>query len=59
VPHSWGETTFEELSKRGVKGEFTSIKNTLHELKKNELLELEKWLSETLPPLDSDLPNKL
>lgn len=59
MPLEWGKKTFEELTKRGVEGEFTSLKNTLHELKKNELLELEKWLGELLPPLDSDLQNKL
>lgn len=59
VPLSWGEKTFEELTKRGIVGEFTPLKNTLHELKKSELLELEKWINEMLPPLESDLHNKL
>jgi phospholipase/carboxylesterase len=47
------------LKARGVVGEFIPVKNTLHELKKSELLELEKWLNEILPPLDRDLQNKL
>jgi phospholipase/carboxylesterase len=55
----WGKKTFDELQKRGVCGEFKPLKNTLHELKKSELLEVEKWLQEILPPLDSDLNNKL
>lgn len=55
----WGRKTFDELQKRGVSGSFTPLKNTLHELKKIELLELEKWLFETIPPLESDLQNKL
>lgn len=59
VPPEWGRRAFEELTKRGVEGDFTSLKNTLHELKKSELLELEKWLLEILPPLDGDLQNKL
>lgn len=59
VPLSWGQKTFNELKERGVKGDFIPVKNTLHELKKVELLELEKWLAEILPPLDNDLQNKL
>lgn len=59
VPPEWGQKTFEELKKRGVEGEYTSLKNTLHELKKSELLELEKWLCELLPPHENDLQNKL
>lgn len=55
----WGRKTFDELKKRGVTGDFSMLKNTLHELKKNELVELEKWLLEILPPLESDLQNKL
>jgi phospholipase/carboxylesterase len=42
-----------------VEGDFTPLKNTLHELKKSELLDLEKWFQELLPPLESDLHNKL
>jgi predicted esterase len=59
VPPEWGLKTYEELKARGVEGSFDSLKNTLHELKKNELLELEKWFQEILPPLESDLNNKL
>jgi hypothetical protein len=59
VPPDWGIKTFDELKKRGIEGDFITLKNTLHELKKNELLDLEKWISEILPPLESDLQNKL
>lgn len=59
VPPEWGRRTFDELQKRGIQGDYTSLKNTLHELKKSELLELEKWMSTVLPPLESDLQNKL
>jgi phospholipase/carboxylesterase len=59
VPTAWGRKTFEELKKRGVQGEFTPLRNTLHELKRSEMLDLEKWLAELLPPLESDLQNKL
>lgn len=59
VPLAWGRKTFDELEKRGVLGSFNPLKGTLHELKKIELLELEKWLQEILPPLDNELQNKL
>lgn len=59
VPMAWGKQTFDELTKRGVKGEFIPIRNTLHELKKSELLDVENWLREILPPLETDLQNKL
>jgi phospholipase/carboxylesterase len=54
VPLSWGMQTHEELKKLGVIGEFHPLKNTLHEMKKNELLELEKWLEKMLPALEHD-----
>ena len=55
----WGKRTFEELKKRGIKGDFIPLRNTLHELKKSELLDLEKWFCEILPPLENELQNKL
>lgn len=59
MPAEWGRKTFEELRKRGVTGDFTALRNTLHELKRTEMLDLEKWLNEIVPPLESDLQNKL
>jgi phospholipase/carboxylesterase len=59
VPLEWGKRTFDKLTQCGVVGEFVPIKNTLHELKRSELLELEKWLKDLLPPHESDLQNKL
>ena len=59
VPMSWGQNTFEELKKRNIQGDFTPMKNTLHELKKHEMMDLEKWITELLPLLESDLQNKL
>lgn len=61
VPPEWGRQTFEELQKRKVTGDFTLVKNALHELKKNEFLELEKWLNDVLSttPQNQDLANKL
>lgn len=58
VPLAWGQSSFEELQKMGVQGEFVVLKNTMHELKKSQLERLAKWIEETLPPLESDLqPN--
>ncbi|XP_055903048.1 lysophospholipase-like protein 1 [Eupeodes corollae] len=59
VPLKWGEESFEELTKLEVKGEFSVLKNTLHELKKREILDIQDWISTKLPPLANDLQNKL
>lgn len=59
VPGEWGKRTFDRLCSFGVKGEFIPLKNTMHELKTNQLLQLHEWIVDTLPPLDSDLSNKL
>ncbi|CAH1371094.1 hypothetical protein MTP99_012586 [Tenebrio molitor] len=50
VPLSWGQDTFTKLTSLGVKGEFVPLKNTLHELKKNELEKLLQWILNTIPP---------
>ncbi|KAM7360318.1 lysophospholipase-like protein 1 [Cochliomyia hominivorax] len=52
VPIEWGQESFNKLSELGVKGTFTPLKHTLHELKKQELLDLEQWILQKLPPLD-------
>lgn len=49
VPMTWGHTTFETLTKLGVKGEFHPIKNTLHELKRSELRLLLEWINKIIP----------
>ncbi|XP_072383863.1 lysophospholipase-like protein 1 [Diabrotica undecimpunctata] len=49
VPISWGEKTFQDLQKIGIKAEFLPIKNTMHELKKNEILHLLEWIQKILP----------
>lgn len=59
VPSSWGKESYDELISLGVQGDFRSLKNTLHELKANQLLELHDWIVKLLPPLDKDLQNKL
>ncbi|XP_037828557.1 lysophospholipase-like protein 1 [Lucilia sericata] len=52
VPIEWGKESFDNLSKLEVKGTFTPLKNTLHELKKQELLDLQEWILQKLPPLE-------
>lgn len=59
VPISWGKETFEKLIAHGVKGEFVPLKNTMHELKTNEIIQLVEWINASLPPLETDLANKL
>lgn len=59
VPLSWGKESFDELVTLGVTGEFKPLKNTLHELKANQLLEIQDWILKLLPPLESDISNKL
>ncbi|EDV93856.1 lysophospholipase-like protein 1 [Drosophila grimshawi] len=59
VPLEWGRETFESLQKLGITGTFTPLGNTLHELKKSSLLELQKWISIKLPALQTDIQNKL
>ncbi|XP_002073007.2 lysophospholipase-like protein 1 [Drosophila willistoni] len=59
VPIEWGQESFESLQKLGVTGTFKPLKNTLHELKKSSLIEIEQWILEKLPPLESDVQNKL
>lgn len=51
VPLKWGKETFETLSQLGVKGQFIPLKNTMHELKKNEVLGLFQWISKILPDI--------
>lgn len=49
VPIEWGRETFDNLVDLGVKGEFVPLRNTLHELKKNEIVGLFEWLLKVLP----------
>ncbi|XP_055707194.1 lysophospholipase-like protein 1 [Phlebotomus papatasi] len=59
VPLKWGKETFDNLQDHGVNGTFVPVRNTMHELKKSELLQLKDWIASVLPPLESDLTNKL
>lgn len=49
VPLKWGQDTFAKLCQVGVKGTFTPLTNTYHELKISELLEIEEWILAKLP----------
>lgn len=59
VPIAWGQQTYDELVALGVRGDFRPVRNALHELKVNQMVELQDWILKMLPPLDTDLPNKL
>lgn len=59
VPLKWGKETYDKLTSLGVQGEFVPLKNTMHELKTKEILQLVDWINTILPPLETDLANKL
>ncbi|XP_061389858.1 lysophospholipase-like protein 1 [Musca vetustissima] len=52
VPIEWGLLSFNKLTKLGVKGNFTTLTDTYHELKRKELHELHKWILLKLPPIE-------
>lgn len=54
VPISWGQKTHRDLTKLGICAEFIPLKNTMHELKKNEIEGLFQWIQKILPPLELD-----
>lgn len=59
VPLEWGRKTYDQLKELGVQGEFVTLRNTMHELKAKELCDLQQWILDNLPPLESDLAKKL
>jgi len=59
VPSEWGEESFKKLNELGVQGDFTILKNTFHELKKRELLDLQTWIWKKLPQTTMNVQNKL
>ncbi|CAD6994791.1 unnamed protein product [Ceratitis capitata] len=59
VPLDWGKETFDNLTRLGVKGKFIPLDNTLHELKKREIVDIHDWILKKLPALPEELPNKL
>uniref|UniRef100_A0A1A9ZM90 palmitoyl-protein hydrolase n=1 Tax=Glossina pallidipes TaxID=7398 RepID=A0A1A9ZM90_GLOPL len=54
VPSEWGKESFDNLVKLGVEGSFNILPNTLHELKKRELLDIQEWILTKLPALDDN-----
>lgn len=59
VRPDWGMSTFNKLQEMGVSGEFVTLKNTLHELKTRELVQIQEFITKILPPIESDINNKL
>ncbi|XP_058129899.1 lysophospholipase-like protein 1 [Anopheles ziemanni] len=49
VPLEWGQTTFDELAKLGVRGQFVPHRNALHEIKKDQLLRVIDWVQKLIP----------
>lgn len=58
VPLDWGKETYEKLSKLGVNGNFTTLDNALHELKKQQILDIRDWILKKVPTL-AEIQNKL
>ncbi|CAH0560052.1 unnamed protein product [Brassicogethes aeneus] len=54
VPIEWGIETYKELDKLGIDVNFNRFKNTMHELKKREILDLFEWIQTIIPPLPND-----
>lgn len=55
VPIEWGRNTLTNLTKHGItRTEFNPLKNALHELRKEEIHKLNKWILDVLPPLDNE-----
>lgn len=59
VPIQWGRQSYEALEKLGIYGEFIVTKNTMHELKTRQMLQLQEWLNKILPETEADIINKL
>lgn len=59
IPYKWGRLAFGELTRLGVHTEFVTLKAVKHEMKTEELLRVERWIGDMLPPLESDLLHKL
>lgn len=53
APISWGQQTYNELMQVGVNGKFHVVKNTMHEMKQNELDTLFDWIKQIMPPLET------
>jgi len=49
VPAAWGKTTFDKLTELGINGNYKLLRNTMHELKKEEMKSLFEWIKNILP----------
>ena len=49
IKHEWGEKSFQQLKKLGVKGSFHTYPNLGHDMFKPELEDLRGWILDTLP----------
>lgn len=54
VPFAWCTYVYRELTRLGVPIEFRSLKGIRHEIRLSELLKIEQWARELLPPLATD-----
>ncbi|CAH1958823.1 unnamed protein product [Acanthoscelides obtectus] len=54
VPIDWAKKTFDSLKDGGMKGEFITLKDAGHELVKEEIQGLFKWIEEILKPLPDE-----
>lgn len=59
LPHDWGRITFGELHRLGVHGEFRTIVGMKHEMRADELLQVENWLAELLPAAEIENRTRL
>lgn len=57
--HEWGLYAFQKLRHLGVSGEFHTLQGVKHELRRSQLLYIEQWARQLLPPQDMYLIHKL
>ena len=50
VFYNWGIQTYQKLTSLGVKGEFHSVPNIVHELDIDTLTKLCAWINNRVPP---------
>ncbi|XP_053695463.1 lysophospholipase-like protein 1 [Sabethes cyaneus] len=56
VPIEWGQTTFNELTKLGVRGKFVPHRSAYHEIKKDQLEQVIEWVNKLIPEPREDTP---
>lgn len=59
VQYKWCSYMHRELTRLGVPIDFQTLKGIRHEIRMSELLKVEQWARELLPPLATDLFSKL